>query len=189
EMTRSISEVAVCCSKASVRSVVRWLRSSVRWRSSLSNRAFSIAITACAAKFCTTFDLLIGERPHLLAVDDDKSDHLVVSEQRHANQAPGMREFDRRYAHFVPVRRFGGDIGYLIGLLRDNKSSGAQSRVDLKYRLAAQKLRPFRWSAMGCSDAKEISLAQPQIAKFSPADSDGVLQYGFKHEMEVAWRA
>ena len=38
-MTRSTSEVAVCCSRAS-------LRSSVRWRSSLSRRAFSMAITA-----------------------------------------------------------------------------------------------------------------------------------------------
>ena len=47
EMTCSTSEVAVCCSSAS-------LRSSVRWRSSLSSRVFSIAMTACAAKFCTS---------------------------------------------------------------------------------------------------------------------------------------
>ena len=37
EMTRRISAVAVCCSKAS--------------RVSVMSRAFSIAITACAAKF------------------------------------------------------------------------------------------------------------------------------------------
>ena len=56
-MTFSTSEVAVCCSSDS--------------RNSLSNRAFSMAITACAAKFCTTSICFIGERPHLLAVDDD----------------------------------------------------------------------------------------------------------------------
>ena len=44
EMTFSTSLVAVCCSSDSE-------RSSVRWRSSFSSRAFSIAITACAAKF------------------------------------------------------------------------------------------------------------------------------------------
>ena len=44
EMTFSTSLVAVCCSSNSE-------RSSVRWRSSLSSRAFSIAMTACAAKF------------------------------------------------------------------------------------------------------------------------------------------
>ena len=41
------SEVAVCCSSAS-------LRSSVRWRSSLSSRVFSMAMTAWAAKFYTS---------------------------------------------------------------------------------------------------------------------------------------
>ena len=39
EMTLNTSDVAVCCSNAS-------LRSSVRWRSSLSSRVFSMAITA-----------------------------------------------------------------------------------------------------------------------------------------------
>ena len=43
EMTYRTSEVAVCCSS---RSVVA--------RSSLSSRAFSMAMTACAAKFLTS---------------------------------------------------------------------------------------------------------------------------------------
>ena len=46
-MTLSTSEVAVCCSSDS-------LRSSVRWRSSLSSRVFSMAMTAWAAKFVTS---------------------------------------------------------------------------------------------------------------------------------------
>ena len=45
-MTWSTSDVAVCCSSASVRSAVRSVRSVVRWRSSLSSRAFSMAMTA-----------------------------------------------------------------------------------------------------------------------------------------------
>ena len=59
-------------------------------------------------------------------------------------------------------------------------------RLGLNYRLAAQKLRPFRWSAMGCTNAEEITFAEPQIAEFSPADSDGVLQHGFKYRVEFA---
>ena len=39
EMTLSTSEVAVCCSNDSLRSVVRW-------RNSLSSRVFSMAMTA-----------------------------------------------------------------------------------------------------------------------------------------------
>ena len=40
---------------------MRSVRSLVRWRSSLSNRAFSMAMTAWAAKLVTSVDLLIGE--------------------------------------------------------------------------------------------------------------------------------
>ena len=53
-MTCNTSAVAVCCSKAS--------------RVSVKSRAFSIAMTACAAKFCEQSDLLLGKRPNLLAV-------------------------------------------------------------------------------------------------------------------------
>ena len=47
EMAFKTSEVAVCCSSDS-------LKSSVRWRSSLSSRVFSMAMTAWAAKFLTS---------------------------------------------------------------------------------------------------------------------------------------
>jgi hypothetical protein len=46
-MTCSTSLVAVCCSSDRE-------RSSVRCRSSLSSRVFSMAMTAWAAKFCTS---------------------------------------------------------------------------------------------------------------------------------------
>jgi hypothetical protein len=46
-MIFSTSDVAVCCSSASE-------RSPVRWRSSLSSRVFSMAITAWAAKLVTS---------------------------------------------------------------------------------------------------------------------------------------
>ena len=80
EMTLSTSEVAVCCSSDSASSRMRvctcsaaarfdsdhgligegrdqldlLVVSSVRWRSSLSSRAFSMAITAWAAKLLTS---------------------------------------------------------------------------------------------------------------------------------------
>ena len=62
EMTFSTSEVAVCCSSAS-------LRSSVRCRSSLSSRTFSMAITAWAAKVVTSSICLSVKGRDRLAVD------------------------------------------------------------------------------------------------------------------------
>ena len=64
-MTCSTSDVAVCCSSDS--KVV------VRWRSSLSSRAFSMAITAWAAKFEQQLDLLVCKGRHLSTVDGDNS--------------------------------------------------------------------------------------------------------------------
>ena len=52
-------------------------------RSSLSSRVFSMAMTAWAAKFLHQLDLLIGEWPHLLAIDHDGADQTVVPEHRH----------------------------------------------------------------------------------------------------------
>ena len=106
-MTLSTSEVAVCCSSDSV-------RSSVRWRSSLSSRVFSMAMTACAAKFVHQLDLLVGERPHLLAVDGDGADQLVVLEHRHGEKRACAAELGAgddavasRYAGLPRCRRCG----------------------------------------------------------------------------------
>ena len=75
-MTLSTSLVAVCCSRDSE-------RSSVRWRSSLSRRVFSIAMTACAPKFLNQLDLLVGEGTHFRAIDEKGAHQLVVFEHRH----------------------------------------------------------------------------------------------------------
>ena len=96
-MTCNTSAVAVCCSKAS--------------RVSVISRAFSIAMTACAAKFSKQRDLLVGERPHLLAVGDDQTEqdlllaqrndqnrtHRIEAESKHL--AAEIRLVDRLVAH------------------------------------------------------------------------------------------
>ena len=65
-MIFNTSDVAVCCSSD-------FERSSVRSRSSLSRRVFSMAMTAWAAKFCNQLDLLVGEGADLLAINDDSA--------------------------------------------------------------------------------------------------------------------
>ena len=73
-MTLSTSAVAVCCCSDS---------GSRCARSSLSSRVFSMAMTAWLAKLSTQLDLLVGERAHLLAIDGDGADQLVLLEHRH----------------------------------------------------------------------------------------------------------
>ena len=56
-MTPKTSAVAVCCSKAS--------------RVSVISRAFSIAMTAGPPPVLRQRDLLVGERPHFLAINSE----------------------------------------------------------------------------------------------------------------------
>ena len=86
EMTFNTSEVAVCCSSASE-------RSSVRWRSSLSSRVFSMAMTACAAKLLTNSICLVGERTYLLAIDAEGADQLFIPEHWHDDIGARAAEF------------------------------------------------------------------------------------------------
>ena len=59
-MTRSTSAVAVCCSSAS--------------RVSVISRAFSIAMTACAAKFCSSAICLSENVPTYRPADSKCAD-------------------------------------------------------------------------------------------------------------------
>ena len=78
EMTRSTSEVAVCCSSASDSSRVRACTSS-------NSRTFSIAITAWSAKVVDQLDLLVGERLNAAARQPPgRRSELPFAQQRHA---------------------------------------------------------------------------------------------------------
>ena len=73
-MTLSTSAVAVCCCSDS--------------RSSLSSRVFSMAMTAWRGEILDQLDLLVAERPDLLAIDDDAADQLALLEHRHQQHCP-----------------------------------------------------------------------------------------------------
>jgi len=56
------------------------------------SRAFSIAITACAAKFCSSAICL--SQAHLLAVDIDDAQEGIVLAQGHREQRARPAEVD-----------------------------------------------------------------------------------------------
>ena len=91
------------------------------------------AVAVCCSSDCTQFveqprvldgddglggevlhqlDLLVGERPDLLAVDEDSADQLVVLEHRHANGRPRAAEPRCRADH-----RFSSIVGSMAHLL------------------------------------------------------------------------
>src|ERR1700747_363936 len=94
EMTRNTSAVAVCRSNASPRALVRC-------RNSLSSRVFSMAMDGLFREIAYQLNLLVGEGPHLLAVNADHADELVLLQHRNGHKGPRTAVFcDRRVGAF-----------------------------------------------------------------------------------------
>ena len=106
-MTLSTSAVAVCCCSDS--------------RSSLSSRVFSMAMTAWR-RSSDQLDLLVGEWAHLLAVDADGADQLVLLEHRHDQKRPGARELGDRF--IGAFRREVGNVDHLLRPARVDRGLG-----------------------------------------------------------------
>src|SRR5215471_14480151 len=69
-----------------------------RWRISSSSRAVSIAMTACAAKLCTSAICFFGEGVHLPAMDREAANQGAILAQRDPQRCAGVRDVNRRTA-------------------------------------------------------------------------------------------
>ena len=80
-MTLSTSAVAVCCCKQISAQLVEQPR-------------VLDGDDGLGGEVLHQLDLLVGERAHLLAVDDDRADQLVVLEHRHGEKGARAAELD-----------------------------------------------------------------------------------------------
>ena len=120
-----------------------------------------MAITAWAAKFCHQLDLLVGERPHLLAVDGDDADQLVVLEHRNDKQRSGAAESLTSVARRIAIDV--GLIGSQIGNVHDlfGRAGCGQSAVPAVGRITARASAIpaySRWRIVQATDAEHVSL-------------------------------
>ena len=76
-------------------------------------------------------DLLVGEWPHLLAIDGDHTNKLVIPQHRHTKYSSEFTEFSRDEGRWmtVAVGLKLPDVSYVHDLLRgrsaENRSTGA----------------------------------------------------------------
>ena len=90
-MTCNTSAVAVCCSNAS--------------RVSVNSRAFSIAMTACAAKFCNSAICLSENGRTSWRLARDVAEQSLVFTQRHGQKRADTAEIDSGAMHGSPSGR------------------------------------------------------------------------------------
>ena len=140
-MTLSTSAVAVCC----------WSDS----RSSLSSRVFSMAMTACAAKFVNQVDLLVSERADFLPINENSADHLALLKHRNGDNSAGASEIEEATARRIAVvSRFGFDIGNLNWLLQHRRARERRSSARANNRFEPPRLGVCRRRPMQCNGAE-----------------------------------
>ena len=66
----------------------------MRCRSSLNRRTLSIAMNCLGGEILHQLDLLVGERPHLLAKEVEGPDQLALLQHWNAKHGPNTSRFD-----------------------------------------------------------------------------------------------
>ena len=170
-MTLSTSAVAVCCCSDS--------------RSSLSSRVFSMAMTACAAKFVTSAICLSVNGRTSGPVDDDRTDQLVVLEHRHGDGGSRTPEPSRGAGAWF--RRVIDGAGHFPGV----DDAAEQALIRFRSKRPALLLE-FDQCGRGADAGGAVhapALAAKQRAVPGLADPHSVFQHGLEHRLELARRA
>ena len=136
-------------------------------------------------------DLLVGERPHLLAIDGDHADQLALLEHRHHENGARAGRLGERYRPglAIEVGRFSSEVGDVLHPPGLGNASKGILRTKTENRIAEPQLRPRRRSAVHRGYTKGITFVQQKIAKLGLADARGVLQHRLEHRLQFARRA
>jgi hypothetical protein len=126
-------------------------------------------------------NLLVGEGPHLLAVNADHADELVLLQHRNGHKGPRTAVFcDRRVGAF---HRHVCDLDRAHNVDCVRKARGRQAR-----RFFAE-FRKLPWRVMQRDTLKFIAFDKQHRAKRCIANARRVRQYDLEHWLERARRA
>src|SRR5262249_43190322 len=130
-------------------------------------------------------DLLVGKRPHLLAVNGDNTDQHAFLEHRDAENSPIAAERGRGDDKWIAfeVSLFLGDIGYLrgsFGVGRGPERSIA-TRTDNRHARAGFGIGQRRVVHGG--DSEGVALAQEERSKLGLAEARRVRQDGLEYRL------
>ena len=129
-------------------------------------------------------ELLVGERPHLLAIDRDHTDHSIILEQRDTQDSPSASELGDR---FLRVLRENVDhVGDLLGPRHATKGGRYRQWKDRILRSGLDKSR--RRVVQGNSSIR-IAFEQYHAAELGLANARCILQHGLENRLQLSRRA
>jgi hypothetical protein len=176
-ITWSTSDVAACCSSASVRSAVRSVRSVVRWRSSLSRRVFSMAMTAWAGKLdtssiCSSENGRTSYRASVNVPSSSSSFSIgtIISVRVLPNSTDGT---GYRFAFGVSVRR--RNIDHVNNRLCFHHATNGIVRARTKIRRTLERLCEGCWCVVRSDVTQTIAFGTIDVAELSITGLDRAL--------------
>ena len=133
-------------------------------------------------------NLLVGERPHLLADHRERANQFIVLEQRNRENGPiaGGHASDHEW---MVLGRQRPDIGDLDHFLGDCEAPQWRVRWWSQQRIAGARLDVGGGVVVCGNHAKGISVAQVEISEDGLTDARRIRQHGLEHGLQFAWRA
>ncbi len=142
-------------------------------------------------KILYQINLFASKRAHLMAVDDDRANRLIVLEHRHREQSPRTRRFDHRNDGRVAfgISVLGSHVDDVLHLLGTGGPRHRDVRPRPDHRIALPLLGIGRSPSMKSNGSKAVAFAQHQSAELGFTDASGVCQHRVKYRLEFARRS
>src|SRR5262249_4734883 len=136
--------------------------------------------------------MLVREWAHLLAVDGNRTDRLIVLQHRNRKYCAGASELG---VLGIGIARWHIEIMRLVHHISDLRRLFCRQRASKRccwswsnHWILTPLLHVWLRGAMQRDGPKGIAFAQPKIAKFGTANSYRVFQHRLEHRLQFAWR-
>ncbi len=132
------------------------------------------------------FDLLVGERPDLAAVNADHSDQRVFLEHRHVQRWSALRQLDnRRRQDRTPVCRRSAMCSRAFRMMRLRLAAPAEWRSPAS---SSRELRVIGWGVMHCATRETPPSCSISVPNLASQIRVAFASMALKHRLQFAGR-
>jgi hypothetical protein len=135
------------------------------------------------------FDLLVGERAHLLPIDGDDANRRVCLDHGHSQHGPSACEIKDGVPRWIGrISRLRSNVGNLDWLPRPHSAVHGNTCASANYRFTPPHFGVCSRCPMQGNTAERIAFQQKQHAELGPADAHGIGKHRLEHRLQLAGR-